>query len=163
LVEALKVSHNRSLPHWYRHSQYHTTEHRPIGTGIESFTEQCIPHSYRHSQYHTTEHCHISTGIESITQRSSAILVQALVVSQNKAPPHWYRHSQYHTKEHHQIGTDTDNITKQCRLCSAVAPILCTLSMKALIRKFCSPVFMLQTLRRTYSPDQILRWLRSDI
>jgi len=61
---------------------------------------KAMPHCYRHSQYHTTEHCHIGTGTDSITQHSSATLVQALTVSHNRALPHWYRHSQYHKTEH---------------------------------------------------------------
>ena len=55
LVQALKVSHNRAMPHWYSHSQYHTTEH-----------------------------CHIGTGTDSITQQNTATLVQALTVLCNR-------------------------------------------------------------------------------
>ena len=40
-------------------------------------------------------------------------MVQALIVSQNRAPPQWYRHSKYHKTEHCHIGTGTQIITKQ--------------------------------------------------
>jgi hypothetical protein len=86
LVQAFTVSHNRALPHWYRHWNYHTTEH-----------------------------CHIGTGTHSITQQSTATLVQTITVSHNRALPHWYRQSHYHTKEHCYIGTGTQNITQQSR------------------------------------------------
>jgi len=63
LLQARRVSHIRALPHWYRHSQYHTTED-----------------------------CHIGTGNDSITQQSPATLEQELTVSHNSALPHWYMH-----------------------------------------------------------------------
>jgi len=78
LVQALTVSHNRALPHWYRHSQYHTTEHCHIGTDTHSITNRALPHWYRHWQYHTTEHCHIVKDTHSITQQNTATILQAL-------------------------------------------------------------------------------------
>ena len=83
LLQALTLSHNRALPHWNRHSQYHTTEH-----------------------------CHIGTGTNSITQHSTATLVQALTVPHNRPLRHWYMHWHYHTTEHCHIGTNTDSNTK---------------------------------------------------
>ena len=77
-----------------------------------SITET-LPHLYRHWQYHKTEHCHIGTGTHSITQQSTATLVQILTVSHNSSLPQWYRHWQYHTTEHCHIGTDTHSITQE--------------------------------------------------
>ena len=97
-VQALTVSQNRALPHWYRHSQYHTTEH-----------------------------CHVGKGTDNITQENTATVLQALKIPHDKALPHWYwqsqyhnrtlvqwyRHWQYHTIEHWHIGTDTHSVTQQ--------------------------------------------------
>ena len=149
LVQALTLSHNRALPHWYRHWQYHKTKL-----------------------------CHIGRGNDSITKQSSATLVQALTVSHNRAMPHWYRQWQYHTTEHCYIVTGTDSITKQSTatlvqalivshnsviLCLAFTLLLCNWPMKTLTQIFWSPVFIAQTLRPNHSPDQTLGWLPSYI
>ena len=70
MVQVLTVSHNRALPHWYRHSHYHTTEHCHIGTALTVSHNRALPHWYRHSHYHTAKHCHIGAGNHSITKQN---------------------------------------------------------------------------------------------
>ena len=48
-------------------------------------------------------------------------------------------------------------------LCLAVAPLLCNCRLKTLTQNFCSPLFMLQTVRPTLYYDTKTRWLLSDI
>jgi len=89
LAQALTVSHNRALPHWYRHSQYHTTDYHHIGTSTDSIAQQGTDTLVEALAVSKTEHCHIGRGTDSITQQTTATLVQALTVSHSRALPHW--------------------------------------------------------------------------
>jgi len=51
-----------------------------------------LPHFYRKLQCHTTDHCPIGTGTESITQKSAATLVEALRVPHNRTLSYLCRH-----------------------------------------------------------------------
>jgi hypothetical protein len=115
MLQALILSHNRPLPHCYKHSQYHITEHCHIGKGLHSITLHCTATLVQALTVHTTKHNKIGTGTDSITQKSTGTLEQRLRVSHNRTLPHWDRQRQYQITVHCHIGTGTRSITQQHR------------------------------------------------